>query len=189
MAALPQFNIEAMGFLLVDEDQHMRRTVGDMLRSFMVRQIKEAADGAEALEVLDTFNPDIIIPEWEMPRLDGVELTRKIRRDDRSPHRMTPIIILSAHTQRSHVTMARDAGITEYLAKPINARTLYSRICSVITQPRPFIETKEFVGPDRRRKRDPFLVGQARRDADKIKVGDGEKRDVSEDELNAMLGL
>lgn len=189
MARLPQFNMEGLNFLLVDEDEHMRDTVADMLRSFRVGQVKVARNGKEAIEALGTFNADIIIPEWEMSELDGVELTRAIRGDERSPHRAAAIIMLSAHTQVSQVTKARDAGITEYLAKPVTAKTLYARICSVIERPRSFIESRGYVGPDRRRKHDPFLVGQARRDLDKAKASDGEKRDITEDELNAMLGL
>lgn len=187
---LPEFNIEHLNFLVVDGDEYMRGTVSDILRSFGVQGIQEAEQGASALKALETSNPDIILTEWEMPEVSGVELTSTIRCDEMSPHRMTPIVILSAHTQVQHVTVARDAGITEYLAKPITPQTLYSRICSVIVNPRPFIESDGFVGPDRRRKRDPFLVGQARREEDKFEgdedLGGGA---VNEDEIDAMLGL
>lgn len=107
-----------------------------------------------------------------------------------TPNRAAPIIFAASHTLVWHVTSARDAGITEYLAKPISARIIYSRLCSVIERPRTFIEADNFVGPDRRRQRDPYKVGQARRDSDRIKVEiDGAPREVTDDDINAMLGL
>ena len=59
--------------------------------------------------------------------------------------------MLTGHTEKARVTAARDAGITEFLAKPISAKALYQRIVNVVANPRPFIKTKTYFGPDRRR--------------------------------------
>jgi FixJ family two-component response regulator len=59
--------------------------------------------------------------------------------------------MLTGYTEIERVMEARDSGITEFLAKPISARTLYSRLCSVVDQPRSFVNSEEFAGPDRRR--------------------------------------
>src|SRR6185436_8595600 len=70
-----------------------------------------------------------------------------------------PIIMLTGHSEKKRVTAARDAGITEFLAKPISAKGLYERIVNVVASPRPFIKTKTYFGPDRRRMINPNYVG------------------------------
>lgn len=184
----PSFNIGALQFLIVDSDAAMRQTLIDVLRSFGCHHVQEADDGEAGLAALDSYCPDIIFSEWELPKVNGIDLVQSIRRNADSIHRMTPVIFVTAHTQVRHVTLARDAGVTEYLAKPFSSRLIYSRICTVLENPRAFIEAESFVGPDRRRKHDPYLVSQARRSSDQVApemVGGI----VSDDEIEAMLGL
>ncbi|MGB0682171.1 MAG: response regulator [Magnetovibrionaceae bacterium] len=192
MPKLPEINIQLLQFLIVDDDQHIRDTVVDVLRHFGCKNVREAEDGDAALKMLDMYQPDVILTEFELPKTSGIELTFRIRRSAIGTVRMTPIIILSAHTREGQVMRARDVGATEYLAKPIRASTIYARISSVIVEPRTFIESDGFVGPDRRRKHDPFLVGQARRKADEEAeqmMTEDVSGDITEDEIDAMLGL
>lgn len=185
---LPQFNIEALQFLCIDGDAVMRDMLVKVLRAFNARHILEAKNAETALKTLDANVPDIIFCEWELPDMTGIELIRRLRSDPNSVHRMTPIIFVTAHTQKRHVTTARDSGVTEYLAKPFSSRLIYSRICAVLERPRAFIEAEGFVGPDRRRKHDPYMVAQARRSADKV-TAEAMSGAVSDDEIDAMLGL
>jgi DNA-binding response OmpR family regulator len=74
-----------------------------------------------------------------------------------------PIIMLTGHSEKHRVTSARDAGITEFMAKPISAKSLYQRILNVVANPRPFIKTKTYFGPDRRRNVTNSYVGPERR--------------------------
>lgn len=190
MVKLPAFDIRSLTFLIADGDEPMRRMMVDVLRSFGITNVREAGNGEAALHALETFLPDIIICEWEIAKINGIDLTRRIRRDRVSPHRLTPIIFVTAHTQMWHVTTARDAGITEYLAKPISAHSIYARVCAVVEKPRPFIEAESFVGPDRRRRHDPYKVVMARRDADKVKAAAAAPGGVvNDDEIDAMLGF
>lgn len=184
----PKFDISALQFLAVDADQTMRNTLVDVLRSLGARTINEAVDGETALAALDTSCPDIIFSEWELPKLNGIDFVRTIRSNPHGMHRMTPVIFVTAHTQVRHVTAARDAGVTEYLAKPFSARLIYSRICAVLENPRAFIEAEGFTGPDRRRRHDPYLVGQARRASD-ASAGGQMSGTITDDEIEAMLGL
>jgi len=73
--------------------------------------------------------------------------------------------MLTGHTERANVREARDAGITEFLAKPISARNIYARILQVVANPRPFVRCKKYVGPCRRRVDLPF-EGPERRASD-----------------------
>jgi DNA-binding response OmpR family regulator len=78
--------------------------------------------------------------------------------------------MLTGHTEKARVTAARDAGITEFLAKPISAKALYQRIANVVANPRPFIKTKTYFGPDRRRNASSNYTGQERRKGGKAEV-------------------
>ena len=71
--------------------------------------------------------------------------------------------MLTGHSEKRRVTIARDAGVTEFLAKPISAKGLYQRILNVVVSPRPFIKTKSYFGPDRRRNTTNTYIGPERR--------------------------
>jgi two-component system, chemotaxis family, chemotaxis protein CheY len=150
-------------FLLVDDNVHMRRIVRTLLHGFGARDVYEAEDGAAGLEAFTSHSPDIVITDWSMPIFDGVELTRMIRQPETSSNPYVPIIMVTGHAEKKKVLEARDAGMTEFLVKPISAKALYQRILSIVVNPRPFIKTKTFFGPDRRRHDANGYIGVERR--------------------------
>jgi two-component system, chemotaxis family, chemotaxis protein CheY len=150
-------------FLIVDDNPHMRRIIRALLHGFGVREAYEAEDGAAGLEAFTSYSPDIVIADWAMPIFDGIELTRMIRQADTSPNPFAPVIMVSGHAERRRVLEARDAGANEFLVKPISAKALYQRIVSVVLQPRPYVKTKVYFGPDRRRIPDTNYHGEDRR--------------------------
>ena len=94
---------------------------------------------------------DVLIVDWHMQPLDGLDFVRLVRTASDSPNPYVPIIMLTGYTEYARVVEARDAGINEFLAKPISAKSLYLRFAAIIDNPRPFIRTKKYFGPDRRR--------------------------------------
>ncbi len=152
-----------LSFLVVDDNTHMRRIVRTILASFGSREIYEAEDGAEGLEAVDSYSPDIVITDWVMPVLDGAEMVRMIRNPDGGPNAFVPIIMLTAYSEKRRVLEARDLGVNEFMCKPISAKSLYHRIQSIITNPRPFLRTKTYFGPDRRRNSGTGYSGPERR--------------------------
>jgi CheY-like chemotaxis protein len=146
-----RIDFNKLRFLSCDDNAHMRRILRTLLHSFGAREVYEAEEGASALEMYGHYAPDIIITDWAMPIFDGLELAQMIRQPDSKGNPFAPIIMLTGHSEKRRVTMARDAGITEFLAKPISAKALYNRILNVVAHPRPFIRTKTYFGPDRRR--------------------------------------
>lgn len=154
---------EELRFVVVDDNAHMRRIVRTLLRAFGSREIYEAEDGASGLEAVEGYSPDILITDIKMPIFDGIELTRMIRNPEGCKHPFLPIIILTAYSEKKHVTAARDAGATEFLCKPVSATSLYRRIQNVIANPRDFVRTKTYFGPDRRRNANPNYSGPERR--------------------------
>lgn len=143
-------------FLVVEDNKFMQTVVRRVLGSLGARDVRECLDGADALKILRTFPADIIITDWAMEPLDGIELTRMIRTAPDSLDPYVPIIMLTAFSEQVRIVEARDAGVNEFVVKPISVNTLFSRIQAVIEKPRSFIRTKNFFGPDRRRKDMPF---------------------------------
>ncbi len=157
------YNIERLNFLVVDDSSHMRSLVRSVLHGLGAKHIKEATDGADAYKRLGTYAADVIICNWQMLPMDGLELVRLLRTGTDSPNPHVPVILLTAHTEAKRVVEARDAGVTEILAKPFSAHQLCSRIRAVIEHPRPFVRAESYVGPDRRRRQDPDFKGPERR--------------------------
>ena len=154
--------------LVVDDNPFMRTIVRRVLNQFNALEVREAKDGADAMDALTMgdFKPDIIIADWMMDPLDGLELTRWIRTGDDTPDPFLPIIMMSAHSEQGRVTEARDAGVNEFLVKPLSAKSIMKRIQTIIEHPRPFVRTDHYFGPDRRRHNKPFLGQERRNDYD-----------------------
>ncbi len=164
--------LESLRVLLVDDNQHMRAIVTTVLTGVGVKQIREVRDGAEALDALREWSADLAIVDFQMFPLDGVEFTRMVRNapDSRNPY--LPIIMMTGHSERYRVMEARDAGVTEFVAKPLTAKSVLERIQAVIYRPRPFVRTADYFGPDRRRRDDPAYTGPRRRSGDRDAAAD-----------------
>ena len=175
---MSNYNIESLHFLIVDDNMMMRRLLRSIFHSFGVRHLKEAGDGAEAFRSLATFPADVIVVDWRMEPVDGLKFTRLIRTGEDSPDPFVPILMLTGNTEKQRVFEARDAGVTEFLAKPVSARKLYDRITSMIERPRFFIRSATYFGPDRRRRDDPDYTGPERR-RDRM-AGMHKKSDIDE---------
>jgi two-component system, chemotaxis family, chemotaxis protein CheY len=157
--------------LVVDDNPHMRTIVVAILRGVGIGTIKEASDGADALDVMRNGIPDIVICDLNMAPIDGVDFTHMIRTAPDSPFPFVPIIMMTGHTERSKVMAARDAGVNELVAKPISAKTLLDRIVAVIDRPRAFVKTTHYTGPCRRRASSRDFAGPWRRKTDEQRAG------------------
>jgi CheY-like chemotaxis protein len=168
--AMVRIDFHRLRFLVIDDNAHMRRIVRTLLHGFGAREVFEAEDGASGLDSFTHYVPDIVITDWAMPIFDGLELAQMIRQPGANANPYVPIIMLTGHTEKARVTAARDAGVTEFLAKPISAKSLYQRIVNVVANPRPFIKTKSYFGPDRRRSTSSTYVGPERRKGGKADI-------------------
>jgi DNA-binding response OmpR family regulator len=156
-------DISEVSFLIVEDNLHMRTIIKTILSAFGVRKIEMVPDGAEALKSLKIITPDIILLDWWMTPIDGIEFTRMIRSGNTAASPFTPIIMISGYGEVGRVVEARDTGVNEFLIKPISAKGLFARIRSVIQNPRPFVRTKTYYGPDRRRAQKPFQGADKRK--------------------------
>ena len=171
-SAPPMIRIDfnRLRFLVIDDNVHMRRILRTLLHGFGARDVHEAEDGAAGLEAFTNYCPDIILADWAMPIFDGIELAQMIRQPGANANPYVAIIMLTGHSERSRVMAARDAGVTEIMVKPVSANALYQRILNVVARPRPFIRTKTYFGPDRRRNVNPNYTGPERRKGGKSDV-------------------
>lgn len=144
----------------------MRSLLRSLLGSVGMRDIVEANDGDEALILLRNRKCDLIITDLQMKPMDGLAFTREIRTAQNSPNPFVPIVMMSGHTEKHRVQAARDAGITEFIAKPITAQSLFARIAEIVDRPRPFVRCPGYFGPDRRRKAVEDYIGPWRRHDD-----------------------
>ncbi len=151
--------LERVSCLIVDGNRHMRTLLRGVLRAFGMRNVQEAKDGPSAINELKVSPYDLLITEYSLDLLDGIDLTRLIRTGSDSHNPLMPIIMLTGHTERYIVSRARDVGVNEFLAKPISAEALYVRIISAVFHPRPFVKANSFMGPDRRRHEMKTLKG------------------------------
>lgn len=147
MSAFPS---DRLRVLIVEDNQHFRTLVRSILEALGVFEIEEARDGAEAVEMLGSFPANLAIFDWKMDGLDGIECVRRIRLGDDSVNRFLPIIMLTGYTEDRLVKEAREAGVNGFLGKPVSAKSLYSRIVSVMQGTQTYIETSTYFGPDRR---------------------------------------
>jgi DNA-binding response OmpR family regulator len=147
-----QYNLDRLNVLVLDDNRNMRALLESILFALGVRHLHEAHDVKQAFRDLQYFHADIVITDWQMEPLNGLDFVRMVRSGEESPNPYVPIIMLTGHTELHRVCEARDAGVNEFLAKPISAKALYSRVASIIEFPRPFIRTKTYFGPCRRRR-------------------------------------
>lgn len=157
------YRFDRLKVLVVDDNAHMRKLVVTILHAFGTSQIYETESAERAWTVLRDVNPDVIVLDWMLDGMNGLEFTRQVRTGAGTPNPFVPIIMLTGYTQIEHVRQARDSGVTEFLAKPVSVKGLLTRLTSVIEHPRPFVRTKAYYGPCRRRRGGDEYRGPERR--------------------------
>ena len=157
---------ENLKALIVEDNAHMRSLLRALLSSAGVKDIAEASNGQNAIEALRERKSDLVLSDLAMKPMDGLEFTRYVRNHDHSPNPFVPIIMITGHTEKYRVEAARDAGVTEFLAKPITAQNLFARITEIIERPRAFVRCEGYFGPDRRRHQNDDYAGPWRRQDD-----------------------
>lgn len=145
-------DLSAIHLLIADYDRRLAEVTRRMLKSMGFSHVSRVHSGEAALERIARGDVDILITEWDMDGMDGIELVRYLRDQQRSPDILLPIIMLTGRAERGQVEHARDQGITEYVVKPFTSAMLFDRIRRVFDQPRDFVLSASYTGPDRRRR-------------------------------------
>lgn len=150
--------------LVIDPSPHMAALIGQMLRHLKVRRIDEVQGSDAAALLLQSHRFGAIMLNDSLTPMDGVTLVKALRAASEGLNRDTPVIMMSANPDAAGIAAARDAGVTEFLRKPFATQHVETRLASILTAPREFIEAKAFAGPDRRRKRVDYKGSERRGD-------------------------
>lgn len=119
-----------MPILIVDDYRTMLKIIRNLLKQLGFTNVEEATDGSEALGKLREGEFDLVISDWNMEPMTGLELLKEVRADDRL--RAVPFIIITAESKIENVVAAKEAGVSNYIVKPFNAATLKAKLTSVL---------------------------------------------------------
>ena len=158
-------DLRDLNVMVVDDNPNMRTIVGGVLTAAGVGGLHYASNGREAMRVLTETKIDAAYIDFEMPQMNGLALTRHIRRID-GEERFMPLIMLTGYADMMRVNLALNAGMTEFLRKPVTARDILLRLQAAILNTRPFVTAGAYFGPDRRRRRDEPESAPRRRASD-----------------------
>lgn len=127
-----------LNILMIDDESFMRGLIRRVLRDMGVKNIREAADGQRALDILNANEEriDLIICDLQMPNMDGFQFVYFLRRDETKYFADVPVLILTGHAEQESVDMARKLGINGYVVKPVSRDTLEARMKVALTSPR-----------------------------------------------------
>lgn len=178
---MTKVDLKRLNVLLVDDSRNMLRLMEEILRALGVRNVFSVTDVPDAFREMRVNAIDLAIVDLEMDPMDGLEFVRMLRTANDSPDKCLPVIMLTAHTQMSNVVDARDAGVHEFLAKPVSPRNVYERIISVMMTRRAFVSSSSYSGPDRRRRDKPREGPDRRRGADQADSTKAPKAPVPSD--------
>lgn len=115
-----------MKILVVDDFSTMRRIIKNLLRDLGLQNVSEADDGTTALPMLQNGEYDFVVTDWNMPGMQGIDLLRAIRADDRLKH--IPVLMVTAEAKRDQIIEAAQAGVNGYIVKPFTAATLKEKL-------------------------------------------------------------
>ena len=121
---------KSMNVLIVDDYKTMLRIIRNLLKQIDFNTVEEATDGAEALTKLRGGNFGLVISDWNMQPMTGLELLQEVRQDARL--KSLPFIMVTAESKTENVVAAKQAGVSNYIVKPFNAETLRDKIEKVL---------------------------------------------------------
>ena len=148
--------LEGLSVLVIDDHKGMRDIISTVLSGLGVGKITAVPGSNAALSEMQHCPPDIILLDRMLDGQDGLRFVRYIRALPDSQNPFVPIILVTGHGEYARVVQARDAGVTEFLVKPLTTLAVAQRLETIIHHPRPFVRCRTYIGPDRRRQERPF---------------------------------
>jgi len=119
-----------MSILIVDDYKTMLRIIRNLLKQLGFNNVDEATDGSMALQKLRDKDYGLVISDWNMEPMTGIQLLREVRAD--SKLKALPFIMITAESKTENVVAAKEAGVNNYIVKPFNAATLKTKLTTVL---------------------------------------------------------
>jgi CheY-like chemotaxis protein len=158
-----KIDLSQVSVLVLDDNQNFISIMRSMLRGFGVGRVVEATEPSKAFELIGDQHVDIAFIDLKMPLIDGIAFARMIRKSKDSPNRKLPLVLVTADATLSTVKDAINAGIEEFIVKPVRSKDVLARLVRLMDSPREYYESGSYFGPDRRRRIDPKYTGPERR--------------------------
>jgi two-component system, chemotaxis family, chemotaxis protein CheY len=188
VAAPPNVNLRDLVFLIADPSSYMSMLVHSMLRGFGGTKVLEVRNSSGVFHTLTNQKIDILICDSHLPPHGGLLLTRAIRRKQDNENRTVPILIMARDGGEKTVKLARDAGANMVIAKPMSPASLYDRLVWVAFNPRQFVDTENYFGPDRRFKIEGYPGGIGRRRGDKeVEIAEESGPALGQDDIDNLF--
>lgn len=183
-----KLNFSQIECLVVDADQYSTSILGQILRGFNLSKNLVIDNGEEAKRRLPNGHYDLLICDALLPDMHASDLIKWIRRQPGLNIKYMPIVVLTGYTQYTNVVVLRDAGANIVVRKPVSANVLFDHIGWSARTDRPFIETDNYIGPDRRFKNTGPPEGVGRRKTDlTTDIGVALEPNMSQDEIDSLL--
>jgi two-component system chemotaxis response regulator CheY len=181
-------NLRDLLILVADPSPFVCLLVHGMLRGFGANKVLEVRDSPGVLETLNGHKIDVMLCDGALPPHGGFALTRTIRRNPNNENRTMPILIMTSDTREATIKAGRDAGANMVVAKPLSPANLYDRLAWVAFNPRQFIDTETYFGPDRRFKIEGYPNGVGRRKGDgAIEVAKETGPALAQDDIDSLF--
>ena len=116
--------------LIIDDFATMRRIMKNILKQLGFKNLVEADDGTTALNILESQKIDLIISDWNMPKMTGLELLKKLRAS--TEYKKTPFLMVTAEAQKQNVIEAVQAGVSNYVVKPFTAEAISDKLKKIL---------------------------------------------------------
>jgi CheY-like chemotaxis protein len=179
-------NLGGLSFLVADSNPYGLTLVHGILRGFGVTKTTEVRDANSALQILSDHCPDIFLCDAQLLPVGGLEFIRFIRHRADLSFRAVPILAMTSDTRVNEIRRARDCGANMILARPTSPSALYDRLVWIALNPRNYIDSPNYSGPDRRVTGDGENSGRRQGDAGSPADDDAGPA-LSQKEIDALL--
>lgn len=179
------YALDQLRVLLVDQNTHIRELLRTILQSVGAKTIDLSNDAEAGFDAYCRREYDVVFTDSELEPISGLAFVNLIRTSAKSPNPYVPIIMLSGYSDEERIRLARDHGVTEFLAKPFTVGIVLKRLEAVIEKPRSFVRTGSYFGPDRRRTSSLDYAGPDRRKS-ALREITLSKKDISDQQRAAL---
>lgn len=159
--------LDKLKILLVEDHDAHAVTITAMLRAFGIQRIDRADDAEAAVRLLRAGTLyDLMLCDFNLGTINGLSLVKAVRQNDKLTNRYMPIVMVTGDAKPERIVAAREAGVNNFLSKPVEPPVLLRTIQGILNNPRAFVDTKTYFGPDRRNRQTEGMQGRRSSDRD-----------------------
>jgi len=189
MSASDRVNLEQSTVLLIDDNPQALDMLSSVFHGFGVKEQIKCASAVEGVRIIQNRSVDLIVIDCADPSMDSYAFARWLRRETPAPLRFIPVMLLTGHASQAKVQEGRDCGVSFVVTKPLTPAVLLRRILWLAGDEREFIESENYVGPDRRVRNfgPPLGIPGRRQDDLSAHVGAAVEANMDQSDIDMLL--